>query len=175
MLAGMEMRSGEVAPAEVRISAVMHRSVVTVGPQTCFQEVARILVGRRAGTLPVVDAERHVLGVISADLLLSTRPTPFSYSQRASRVAPGYAAGRTAAELMSTPPLLVHPDTTVGRVAELMQAWRLRRLPVTDEQGRLLGMVAESDLLDAYLRPPTMARVRAYAATCARPRTGPDA
>ena len=137
---------------ELRVSAVMHRNVVTVWPETSFQEIARILVGRRISAVPVVDADRHVLGVVSADDLLTTRPLPFHYSQRASRVAPGRAAGRTAARLMSAPALLIGPDTTVARAADLMQARHVKRLPVVDEQRRLLGIVARSDLLEVYLR-----------------------
>jgi CBS domain-containing protein len=137
---------------EPLVSAVMHRNVVAVGPQTSFHEIARILVSRRISAVPVVDADRHVLGVISADDLLSTRPSPFRYSQRASRVAPGRAAGRTAAELMSAPALAIHPETTIGRAADLMQARHVKRLPVVDEERRLLGIVARSDLLEVYLR-----------------------
>ena len=137
---------------ELPVSAVMHRNVVTVRPETSFQEIARILVGRRISAVPVVDADRHVLGVVSADDLLTTRPLPFHYSQRASRVAPGRAAGRTAARLMSAPALLIGPDTTVARAADLMQARHVKRLPVVDEQRRLLGIVARSDLLEVYLR-----------------------
>lgn len=147
---------------EMRVSAVMHRNVATVRPQTCFREIARLLVGRRVSAVPVLDAERHVLGVVSADDLLSSGPTAFSYSQRASRIAPGHAAGRTAAELMSRPPLLIDPGTTVGRAAELMQTRCVKRLPVVDEQRRLLGIVARSDLLEVYLRQsPTMTARRA--------------
>lgn len=137
---------------QLRVSAVMHRNVVTVGPDTGFQEIARLLVGRRISAVPVVDEERHVLGVISADDLLTTQAHRFHYSQRASRVASGRAAGRTAAELMSAPVLAIDPETRITRAADLMQTRHVKRLPVVDEERRLLGIVARSDLLDVYLR-----------------------
>lgn len=137
---------------EVRVSAVMHRNVAAVCPETSFQEIAQMLVSRRISAVPVVDAERHVLGVVSADDLLTTRPHSFRYSQRASRVAPGRAAGRTAGELMSAPALVIEPDTTVARAADVMQARHVKRLPVVDGDRRLLGIVARSDLLEVYLR-----------------------
>lgn len=137
---------------EVRVSAVMHRNVTAVRPETSFQEIARILVGQRISAVPVVDTDWHVVGVVSADDLLTTRPHSFRYSQRASRVAPGRAAGRTAAELMSAPALVIDPDTRVARAADLMQARHVKRLPVVDEERHLLGIVARSDLLDVYLR-----------------------
>ncbi len=136
---------------EPLVSSVMHRNVAAVGPRTSFQEIARTLVHRRISAVPVVDAERHVLGVVSADDLLTTRARPFRYSQRASRVAPGRAAGLTAAELMSSPALAVHPETTIAKAADLMQARRVKRLPVVDEERRLLGIVARSDLLEVFV------------------------
>lgn len=154
---GTSVRSAESTPSEdVRVSAVMHRNVATVGPRTSFQEIARILVGRRISAVPVVDAERRVLGVVSADDLLTTRPHFFRYSQRASRVAPGRAAGRTAADLMSAPALVIDAETRVARAADLMQARHVKRLPVVDEERRLVGIVARSDLLDVYLRRPAL-------------------
>lgn len=150
---GMTVRETVSAGAEeVRVSTVMHRNVATVRPETSFQEVARILVGRRISAVPVVDAERHVVGVVSADDVLTTQSRPFHYSQRASRVAPGRAAGRTAAELMSAPALVIDPDSTVARAADLMQARHVKRLPVVDRERHLLGIVARSDLLEVYLR-----------------------
>lgn len=138
---------------ELQVSTVMHRNVATVRPETSFREIARILVQRRISAVPVVDGERHVLGVVSADDLLATRPLPFRYSHRASRVAPGRAAAQFAAELMSGPALVIKPETTVARAADLMQTRRVKRLPVVDAERHLLGIVARSDLLEVYLRP----------------------
>lgn len=137
---------------EVRVSEVMHRIVAKVPPETGFQEIARILVSRRISAVPVVDAEQHVLGVVAADDMLTTRSEPFRYSQRASRIAPGRPAGRTAAQLMSTPALVIRPETTAGKAAQLMQARHVKRLPVVDEERHLLGIVARSDLLEVYRR-----------------------
>ncbi|MBO0743956.1 MAG: CBS domain-containing protein [Candidatus Dormibacteraeota bacterium] len=151
----MGMTARATVPAgseEVRVSAVMHRNVVAACPQTSFQEIAHILISHRISAVPVVDTERHVLGVVSADDLLTIQPHSFRYSQRASRVAPGRAAGRTAGELMSAPALVIEPDTTIARAADLMQARHVKRLPVVDGERRLLGIVARSDLLEVYLR-----------------------
>lgn len=153
---GLTARDVDCAGSDdLPVSAVMRRNVATVRPETGIQEIARILVGRRISAVPVVDGERHVLGIVSADDLLTDGPRPFHYSQRASRVAPGRAAGRVAAELMSVPALVIDPDIRVARAAELMQTRHMKRLPVVDGERRLLGVVARSDLLEVYLqRPP---------------------
>jgi hypothetical protein len=53
---------------------------------------------------------------------------------------------------MTSPAVTVDPDTTLTTVAAKMDTERVKRLPVTDEQGHLVGIVSRSDLLRAYLR-----------------------
>ncbi len=54
---------------------------------------------------------------------------------------------------MSWPPVTVSPDETARRAARLMYARKLRRMPVVDHPGRLVGIVTRSDLLSAFTRP----------------------
>jgi acetoin utilization protein AcuB len=53
---------------------------------------------------------------------------------------------------MSAPPIVVHPDTSFQRALALMQEKGIRRLPVVDAAQRLVGIVAQRDLLIAALR-----------------------
>jgi CBS-domain-containing membrane protein len=75
------------------------------------------------------------------------------FERRRRRAARVKANGDTAAELMTTPAITVGPDVTVVQAARLMDAERVKRLPVVGDQCRLLGIVARSDLLRIYLRP----------------------
>jgi CBS domain-containing protein len=59
----------------------------------------------------------------------------------------------TAADLMSWPPVTIAPDETARHAARLMHARKLRRLPVVDHRGQLLGIVTRADLLSAFTRP----------------------
>ena len=63
------------------------------------------------------------------------------------------AAGITAAELMTSPPIVIHPDEPVQYAAWLMYDRGVKRLPVVDEAGHLLGIVSRSDLLGVFGRP----------------------
>lgn len=136
------------------VATVMRRHVVTVTPETTFRDIARLLTSERVSAVPVVDEERHVLGIVSADDLLEPAPRAFRYSHRASRVAPGRAAARTAGQLMSAPAVVATADLSVGRAADLMQARHLKRLPVVDAERHLLGIVTRSDLLEVFLDAP---------------------
>jgi len=63
------------------------------------------------------------------------------------------ADARTVTELMSTPVITIHPDAPVGAAARLMNGHRIRRLPVVDSSGKLIGIVSRRDLLSVFLRP----------------------
>src|SRR5579875_3562745 len=62
------------------------------------------------------------------------------------------ARGRTAAALMSAPVITVHPEATLTEAARLMYQHGVKRLPVVDAHGRLVGIVSRADLLKAFLR-----------------------
>jgi len=62
-------------------------------------------------------------------------------------------AALTAGELMTAPAITVGPHVTIPAAARLMNTHRIRRLPVVDENGRLIGIVSRRDLLSVFLRP----------------------
>lgn len=62
------------------------------------------------------------------------------------------ADARTAAELMTTPSIMIHPYAPVGAAARLMNGHQIRRLPVVDPAGKLIGIVSRRDLLSVFLR-----------------------
>ena len=59
----------------------------------------------------------------------------------------------TAGTLMTTPAITISPDATIPAAARLMNTHRVRRLPVVDEDGKLVGIVSRRDLLSVFLRP----------------------
>ena len=59
----------------------------------------------------------------------------------------------TAAELMTKPPVTIGPDAPVTQAARLMYSRRVKRLPVTDDDGTLIGIVSRADVLSVYNRP----------------------
>ena len=87
------------------------------------------------------------MGVVSESDLLALQEAPGPRRKRAS------TAELTAADLMSSPPATIGPAETIRHTARLMYAQKLRRLPVVDQRGRLLGLVTRADLLSAFTRP----------------------
>ncbi len=136
------------------VASVMTREVVTVAPGTTYKEVAERLHERRVSALPVVDADRRVIGVVSeADLLLKEeRPAPGRGPLIDPQGDAAKAMARNAAALMTSPAVTVRPEATLTEAARLMHRRGVKRLPVVDQEGRLAGLVSRADLIQAFLR-----------------------
>jgi predicted transcriptional regulator len=97
------------------------------------------LVNAKVSGAPVIDGTGRVVGVVTeADLL--------------------HRIDAVAADLMSAPPIMVRPDVSVAAAARVMESKRVKRLPVVDEHGRLLGIVSRRDLLRMHVRPDNAIR-----------------
>ncbi|CAM5631840.1 MULTISPECIES: CBS domain-containing protein [Streptomyces] len=145
-----------------KVGSVMTTDVVRAEYGTPFKEVARLLDGHRVSGLPVVDDDEMVLGVISETDLLARQATPpdppgsrFGLGRltRAGRRRAAKTRARTAGQLMTEPPVTVHAEDTIVEAARTMARHRVERLPVLDEEDRLVGIVTRRDLLQVFLRP----------------------
>jgi CBS domain-containing protein len=138
---------------------LMTTQVVTVGPATPFKEIVGLLADHRVSAVPVVDDDRHVLGIVSeADLLLKEefpdpdQDIPLFWTKRR-RLERQKAAGATARDLMSSLAVVsTTPEATVAEAARQMHAAGVKRLPVLNEGGRLVGIVSRADLLKVFNR-----------------------
>jgi CBS-domain-containing membrane protein len=137
---------------------VMTQEVVTVDEHASFKEIATLIGERRVSAVPVLDREGRVLGIVSeADLVLKEEfpegPAGGRLFQgRRQREDRAKAAGDTAAELMTAPAVTVGPDASVAEAARLLHRHGIKRLPVVDPAGPLLGIVSRADLLKVFLR-----------------------
>lgn len=138
---------------------VMTADVVTVHPETPYKQVVELLTKHRVSGLPVVDRMGVVVGVVSeADLLhkeefaaADDESRPLLETRRR-RIARDKARGDTAGELMSTPAITVSPYVRVAEAARIISKRGVKRLPVVDDRGRLVGIVTRADLLTVFLR-----------------------
>jgi CBS domain-containing protein len=140
------------------VKDLMTTQVVTVAPETAFKQIVACLADHRVSALPVVDDHGLVLGVVSeADLLLKEefphpdQDTPLLWTRRRRRER-AKAAAATARDLMTVAVVSISPDATVPEAARRMHHARVKRLPVVDERGRLLGIISRGDLLKVFSR-----------------------
>jgi CBS domain-containing protein len=140
-----------------RVSDVMTATVVTVDRITPYKEVARVLAEHRISGVPVLKMGREVVGVVTeADLLreqVSAARRLRSSARRSWRRGGSQHLALTAGELMTSPAVTIGADATVPAAARLMTERHVRRLPVTDEKGKLVGIVSRRDLISVFLRP----------------------
>ncbi|HEX8859330.1 MAG TPA: CBS domain-containing protein [Actinomycetes bacterium] len=135
----------------------MTTQVVTATPSTPYKRLVELLSVNRIGGLPVIDEDGRVLGVVSeADLLLKQEyprdHEPGLGERLRHRGDQARSHGTVAREFMRSPAITIGDDATVGQAARLMDARRVKRLPVVDEEGRLVGIVSRGDLLRVFLR-----------------------
>nr|BFD95360.1 CBS domain-containing protein [Kitasatospora sp. Xyl93] len=143
------------------VESVMTSPVVLVSPETGFREIVALLSEYDITGVPVVDPEGRPLGVVSeADLLrtLAAQEDPASLLPAPESAPAGPDGEVTAADLMTTQPVCTTPDTSVVAAARLMSRHGLKRLPVLDEEGRVIGMVSRGDLLRVFLREDMVIR-----------------
>lgn len=149
-------------PHRATVADVMTREVVSVRDDAPYRHMVRLLAERHVSALPVVDPAGAVVGIVSeADLLPSaeSRPAHLLPVHRRPRRAGIAAAERVAHDVMSSPVTTARPDMLVAEAARLMLAHRIKRLPVVDATGTLVGIVSRIDLLRPALRSDEEIRV----------------
>ena len=114
--------------------------LMTRNPKFCLatsplDEVARAMRDEDVGEIPVVDLDRHPIGVITdRDMVVRT-----------------LAAGRNPLDVrvqdcMTAPPVVIQENASVEDCARLMERQKIRRVPVVDDNGALCGIVSLADL-----------------------------
>lgn len=138
------------------VGEVMTRRVIALHEDAEYKDIAAVLRRCRVSACPVIDEGRRVIGVVSeADLL---------YKQTDPPMPPGLhrldwrlhehtkATAMTASELMTAPAVVIVPSAPVATAAKVMQDRLLKRLPVVDTDGCLVGIVTRSDVLAVFER-----------------------
>jgi len=118
------------------IREVMTPDPTTVEPGTSAQDAARKLKSEDVGSLPIVDGGRLVGMITDRDLALRL-------------VAEGKSADTPVGELGSRDLVTIDPQQDLGEAARLMSEHQLRRLPVCEEDGKLVGILAQADVAQA--------------------------
>ncbi len=121
----------------MNVSQIMTTSPAHCEPTTSLQQVAKMMEQHDCGLIPVTDSSdsTHLQGVVTdRDIVVRV-----------------IAAGRdpataTAADCMSQPVTTITGETPIEDAVRLMESHQVRRLPVTDEHGSLVGMVAQADI-----------------------------
>ena len=136
----------------------MTTAVVTVDRITPYQEIDRLLTRHRISGVPVLKMGRKVVGVVSETDLLAAEDERRRQARMAGSIGRRWHLRKqphvrlTAGALMTSPAITIGPDATIPAAARLMNTDHISRLPVVDEDGKLVGIVSRRDLLSVFLR-----------------------
>lgn len=145
---------------EIKVRDVMTNLVVACRRQDTLQQAARKLLNNRISGSPVVEHGRLVGVVSEADIVTAYAP----HAHRGARLIGSdplmfllkgtepRESHRTVGDIMTTEVLTVSPDTSVWHAASLIDRHGVRRLPVVDDEGYVVGVLARADLVRAMAR-----------------------
>ncbi|MFD0526519.1 CBS domain-containing protein [Kitasatospora arboriphila] len=136
---------------------VMTQEVVTARPDTPFKAVVGLFHRNDITAVPVLDDQDRPIGMVSeADLIRKEAVLPDPEGRTPGRWLPpkdrARAEAETAGGLMTSPAVTARPTWSVPEAARQMDRHKVKRLPVVDEAGQLVGIVSRRDLLQVFLR-----------------------
>ena len=117
----------------MKIRDVMSKDVQVARPNDTLQEVAARMAAGDFGFIPVADGENLVGALTDRDITVRA-------------VAAGAAPNARVVEFLSRDALVVRADDDLKIALDLMSSRQVRRLPVVDKDGRLVGVVSLGDL-----------------------------
>lgn len=128
--------------SEITAADVMTRKLVTLSPGTDIYEAMDQLLSHRISGAPVVD-EGRLVGILSEYdcMALGSASLTDLYA----------TGGGDVRQYMSSDVLTARPDTPIGDLAATFLSKRVRRLPVVDDNGQLVGLVSRRDVLKGLL------------------------
>jgi CBS domain-containing membrane protein len=139
----------------VNVEEVMTKDVAAVAPDTPLKAVAEVMAQRRVSGVPVIDADRKVVGIISNKDFLSHMGSGEAKSLmdlvaeclRGSGCVATPIGQKYAADIMSSPPITIGEGRSVIEAADLIIKKNINRIPVVDSDGKLVGIVARADIV----------------------------
>ncbi len=142
---------------KLRVEDLMTREPIAVEQDTGFKDMVALMRKHRISALPVVGAQGRVIGVVSeADLLLKEEREELEaahlFDSAERRETRRKALGEVARDIMTAPAITATPDMDVVEAARIMHRRRVKRLPVVDPLGRLVGILSRADVLKVFMR-----------------------
>ncbi len=142
------------------VKDVMAKDLSFCTPEETVKEAAKLMKSADVGAIPVVQdkSSRKLVGILTdRDIVIAL-------------VAEGKDPGTTTVgSIMSRDPVSTGPDEELDRSAQLMQEKQVRRVPVVDEQGAIVGIVAQADIAQ---ESPSDQTVRETVEKVSTPRKG---
>jgi len=143
----------------MRVRDIMTTDPIRVSADTLLKQAARLMVRHHVSGLPVVDADGGLIGIVTEGDFLrqeANRERPYGASLLDALFGDGVVAAPTAetvGEVMSQDLVTIGPDASIGEAARIMSQRSIKRLPVLDANGDLIGIISRADVVNAFTKP----------------------
>lgn len=142
----------------MKVRDLMTTDPLAVAPETLLKEAARTMVRNKVSGLPVIRDEILVGIVTEGDFLRqeANRDQPYRFSLLDALFGEGPAeapAAEFVSEVMTESVITIKPEATIGEAARVMANQRVKRLPVLEEDGALVGIISRADVVNAFTKP----------------------
>lgn len=136
---------------------VMTTTCIAVSPETPVVEIAALLLRHHISGVPVIDDDRHVLGVVSEGDLIRRVESGTEHKARAWWLRPFVGAdvladeylkshGKRARDVMTSPAVTIGEDMPLADIANTLESQHIKRVPVV-RAGKLVGIVSRANLV----------------------------
>ncbi|MFH1103946.1 MAG: CBS domain-containing protein, partial [Actinomycetota bacterium] len=142
----------------MKVRDLMTTEPITTTPDTALKEAARLMVEHGVSGLPVLKDGKLIGMVTEGDFLRqeANRDQPYRLSLLEALFGDGTTsppAVETVGEVMSEPVITINADATISEAARVMTHRRVKRLPVLDDAGALVGVISRADIVNAFTKP----------------------
>ncbi|WP_460533580.1 HPP family protein [Chitinimonas naiadis] len=145
ILLDAEQRAYRRRFGEIRCIDVMSRDLLFLQPDMTLAQAWRHMETHRISMLPVLDADRRLLGMLAwSDFFPATKPAP--------RTATAPAIDGTVSSLMRPASHSASPEQPVAAWISAFSDGVLHHLPVLADDGTMVGMLTQADLIAAMFR-----------------------
>ncbi len=116
---------------------VMTREIVCCLPEDSVEHAAMLMKAEDVGPIPVVDSQagRKLIGIVT-DRDLVMKVIAEGFDPKITRVG----------DVMTVDPVTCHEDDNIDDAVDLMSEHQVRRIPVIDDDGRIVGIIAQADV-----------------------------
>lgn len=144
----------------MRVLDVMTTEVITVEPTATLKEAARLMMDRKVSGLPVVEGEKLVGIITEADFLDRTAEKLMGRAGLLDVTSDTHQSegSETVASVMTEHPYVMYQEASLTEVARAMVSHGVKRFPVVDNDGRLIGVISRADVVSAFSRPDDVIR-----------------
>lgn len=142
----------------MKVRDLMTTDPVTTTPDSTLKEAARLMVRNQVSGLPVMEGDKIVGILTEGDYLRQEADREQPYRLTLLEAIFGDGTGdpppvELVSEVMSDKVRTIGPEATVSEAARVMSRRNIKRLPVVDEEGKLLGVISRADVVNAFTKP----------------------